>query len=69
VISETTGETVYSVRIQGARFLPFVFEPGTYTVEIDGGKAFGKPTKLEGLTPSDEPGVEGRKVQFDTFKF
>jgi hypothetical protein len=34
VIYESTGEIVYTVRIQGNRFRPKVFKDGTYTVKI-----------------------------------
>lgn len=34
VINESTGEIVYTVRIQGNRFRPKVFKDGTYTVKI-----------------------------------
>jgi hypothetical protein len=34
VISESTGEIVYTVRIQGSRFRPKVFKDGTYTVKV-----------------------------------
>ena len=34
VIDEASGETVYSLRIQGTRFRPHVFAPGRYTVRL-----------------------------------
>jgi len=34
VVQESTGEIVYTLRIQGSDFQPFVFEPGTYTVRV-----------------------------------
>lgn len=34
VIEESSGETVYSLRVQGNRFRPHVFAPGLYTVRV-----------------------------------
>jgi hypothetical protein len=35
VIEESSGETVYSLRIRGTRFRPHVFAPGRYTVRVE----------------------------------
>jgi len=45
VISESTGEIVYTVRIQGSRFRPKVFKDGTYTVKIGD-----QPDKMKSYT-------------------
>jgi len=34
VVNEQTGDLVYSLRVKGDRFTPWVFEPGTYTVHV-----------------------------------
>ncbi len=34
VIRERDGEVVYSVRVQGDRFRPAVYEPGKYTIKV-----------------------------------
>ena len=34
VTHEATGELVYALRIRGNRFKPWVFEKGTYRIEI-----------------------------------
>lgn len=66
VIAESDGEVVYTLRVEGKRFDPFVFEPGSYTIEVESGEPDAKPLRLEGLAPSDAPGVERRTVQFGT---
>ena len=34
VIRERDGEVLYSVRVQGDRFRPAIYEPGKYTIKI-----------------------------------
>ena len=34
VIRERDGEVLYSIRVQGDRFRPAVYEAGTYTIKI-----------------------------------
>ena len=34
VIAEATGEILYTVRVQGAKFQPPVFEAGKYTIKV-----------------------------------
>ena len=34
VIRERDGEVLYSIRVQGDRFRPVVYEAGTYTIKI-----------------------------------
>jgi hypothetical protein len=55
VISELGGEVVYTLRVNGSRFTPKVFQPGSYTVKV------GEPGTEEvqtflGLRPGPEPG-------------
>jgi hypothetical protein len=48
VTDETTGETVYGLRIRGNRFLPPVFTNGTYRIDIYEGDATTPSTTLTG---------------------
>jgi hypothetical protein len=34
VISESDGEILYTARVRGNRFQPYVFSPGSFTVKI-----------------------------------
>jgi hypothetical protein len=52
IVKESTGETVYSLRIKGDEWRPKVFEEGKYTVIVSDGK--NKIKKLTGLQPSDK---------------
>jgi hypothetical protein len=52
VVKESTGETVYTLRIKGNEWRPKVFEEGKYTVIVSDGE--NKIKKLTGLQPSDE---------------
>lgn len=55
VVSELEGDVVYTIRIQGSRFSPKVFEPGAYTVKVGEPGTNNLQTFL-GLLPTPEPG-------------
>ena len=63
VFSEGTGELLYALRIQGNRFQPWVFAPGTYTVRI------GEPDRqqwqeFKELPANAEKGGEQMEIAF-----
>jgi len=59
VVNEKSGEIVYTLRIKGTEFRPFVFEQGTYTVKV--GELGTKRVKvLKGLGVA-----ESKKVEID----
>jgi hypothetical protein len=49
VVHEPTGETVYTVRMQGTEFQPRVFSDGTYTVRV--GDQDARMKEIKGLNP------------------
>ncbi|PHR99382.1 MAG: hypothetical protein COA78_25080 [Blastopirellula sp.] len=51
VISEATGETVYTLRVKGTSYRPKVFAKGTYTVKVDAGD---KAETIIGLKASSD---------------
>ncbi len=53
VISEAGGDVLYTIRIQGDRFTPKVFAPGSYTVRIGEPGTDALQTYL-GLVPETE---------------
>jgi alkaline phosphatase D len=54
VISETGGGVVYTLRVQGKEFTPWVFEEGAYTVRVGEPGTEGMRVFL-GLVPTPEP--------------
>lgn len=63
IFSERTGRLLYALRIQGNRFQPWVFAPGTYTIRI------GEPDRdqwqeLKGITANARQDIGQRKITF-----
>ena len=59
VVDETSGEVVYTLRINGTSFVPMVFSAGSYTVNV-GEPDTGTWKTYEGLVPTPE--VSGETV-------
>ena len=57
VVSELGGEVVYTIRIQGTRFSPPVFDAGPYTVRVGEPGTRDLKTFL-GLEPGPQSGME-----------
>ena len=66
VVEEKTGEIIYTLRIPGKRFQPWVFALGDYTVRV--AKASLDPTSdqkiFDGLTASPDMDQPAFNVQF-----
>ena len=55
-VSEASGEVLYTLRIEGRLFRPFVFAEGPFTVGV-GEPGTDRWQRLEGLVPSNSPNV------------
>lgn len=63
VMNAASGELVYTLRIRGTSFDPFVFEPGTYVLEVEDGEGNGL-RRFEALEPSAAPASSVLTVEF-----
>lgn len=54
VVDETTGEEVYTLRIQGDRFRPMIYRPGRYTVKV-GELGTARVREFRGVQPAADP--------------
>jgi alkaline phosphatase D len=61
IVHEASGETEYSLRVNGSRFRPNVFREGTYRVQVKGGVS-GEEKTLAGLS-MDTLGIASIRVQ------
>ncbi len=55
LVYEATGEIVYTLRLNDTRFVPGVFEPGSYTIRI-GEPGTERHRELTGIVAAEEPG-------------
>ena len=65
-IIEKTGEILYTLRIDGKRFQPWVFAPGKYTIRV-GKESLGDPESgkiVSGLTASPDRGRLPLRIRF-----
>ena len=63
VVSEPTGEIVYTVRIKGDRFRPRVYAPGKYTVKVGRDRPDGPSLPgLEAAAKQEEAGQRTVKL-------
>lgn len=63
LINETNDEIIYTLRIKGNKFTPFVFEPGTYTLNA-GMTSAGFTKSLTDLSPaSDQTQIIGLNLK------
>lgn len=58
-----TKELIYALRVNGAKFTPWVFEPGRYDMRI-GNPDTGQWTELKGIEAQLEPYTEARLIEF-----
>ncbi|MDX2245290.1 MAG: alkaline phosphatase D family protein [Bacteroidia bacterium] len=63
VIREGTGEVIYTLRIQGNTFEPYVFEPGRYTLRV-GEPETGQVKVFSGINSTTARGKESLKAEF-----
>jgi hypothetical protein len=61
VVSEATGEVLYTIRIQGDRFQPPVYAPGRYTVRAGRDKPDG--WEINGLEAAEKTAAGRRNVE------
>ena len=62
VLKESTDEILYTIRIQGDRFRPRIYDAGTYTIKI--GKDRPDQTKLTGISSGSVSDERSLKVSF-----
>ncbi|MEZ4829350.1 MAG: alkaline phosphatase D family protein [Bacteroidia bacterium] len=63
VVREGTGETIYTLRIQGNTFVPFVFEQGKYTLRV-GEPGTARMKVFSGLEAQAEKGGKNLEAAF-----
>jgi hypothetical protein len=59
VIAEATGEILYTIRVQGNRFRPTVYSPGSFTVKV--GRDRPDAVTLNGVKPASTAGSAGTR--------
>ena len=66
VVSDTTGEILYTIRAPSNRFQPPVFAPGKYTVKVARDRPARPFAVFNGLTATKDKASAGtRQVRFE----
>ncbi len=60
VISESSGEELYTIRVQGARFQPAVFAPGLYSIRVGRDRPDGPD--MRGVRAAADPATAGNRI-------